>query len=308
MSLGTLPQIPTTTTKNSPLAFVTESRVWKYIQNLPYPGKIEEVGHLSKALNSDDSFDGFKIDVGINHQEGIDSAHSFNICTPNENNPIPKYNYQLVYAKGNTFCLGRLDSDRKLVGKIGSQFLDNRLGIYVVNSMNKEFQTSLQLESDFRLNFANIGFKLDNQGTRILGFYTSLTKNFSFGYESTYVPMQGAHIQQIVARRNSGPLSYFGSVNNMLQMNLGVIFKKDNLEAASDFMAGMSNNGFMSHTSVSARYHFRNNALKARVDTAGELQFTLDEGINPFVKVQYVATMNYFTNEYKFCAGLTFNK
>jgi len=309
MSLGSIPAVTTpTTTKSTPFSFLTDNRVWKYIQSLPYPGKIEEIGGLSKSLNSDEAYEGFKIDVGINHQEGIDSAHSFNICTPNENNPVPKYNYQLVYANGNTFCLGRFDSDRNLSGRIGSQFLDNRLRFSISNTMNKELQSSLQLDSDFRLNFANIGFKLDSQGTRIIGFHTSLTKNFSMGYESTFVPMQGAHVQQIAVRKNSGPIQYFGSINNMLQMNLGVIFKKDNLEAASDFMAGMSNSGFMSHTSVSARYFFRNNVIKAKADTAGEIQFTLDEGINPLVKIQYVASFNYFTNEYKFCGGLSFNK
>ncbi|KYQ88198.1 hypothetical protein DLAC_10884 [Tieghemostelium lacteum] len=276
------------------------------LAKLPYPGKYDDLGSTGKEILSDDSFEGFRTELTCNHSEKYNSSHIFHLFTPRGENTSPHYLYNIFYNSDNTFCFARIDNERKLFCKFGHSLFNKKLNLHFVAHMPKDLTANASIEADYKLPFASLGFKADKTFTRSFSVLTSLPKNFSFGYEYTIVPEQQFEVQHFALRYQKNALSYLATINTSQQLNLSCTYKKNNLEAVSDFMVGPVQVGVLgTQFGAGFKYFFKNNILRLKGDSTGHIVGTYEEGITNFMKISYSASINYLTSEYKFGIGLS---
>ncbi|EGC36951.1 hypothetical protein DICPUDRAFT_150489 [Dictyostelium purpureum] len=280
-----------------------------YLKTLAYPGKADDTINEAKGIVSDETFEGCKIGFAFRPSQSFEMGHQFNVYTMNENSRVPRYAGQVAFQNPGTLLFSKIDSERRLSGRFDQSFYDDTINLSFSNSMDKDLTANICYEVDFKLPFSHFSFKGDNENTRAVSFFTSISKRHALGFENTYI---GAHNVSILALhygvRNQRSNFHISATSNF-QVLTSFLYKYNHLHVATDLMLGLTQEGKIgSEFSIGARYFFRNNILKFKVDTSGGIHGSYDQMINNFTKFSLCTSINYFERDYKYGLGFNFSK
>ncbi|KAK5578056.1 hypothetical protein RB653_003007 [Dictyostelium firmibasis] len=280
-----------------------------FLKTLPYPGKAEEIISEVKGLINDDIYEGGKVDFNFKISPFFDTTHSFNVYTPNENSRTPKYSNQYMFSKDSTLLYAKVDSERRILGRFDQAFYNNSIRVSLSNMMDKTLKSNLASELEFRFPFMNLCFKADSENTKGFSFITSITKKFTFGIEHTYLGNHGQSINQLQFFVNNPKSTFSFIMGNTGQIESSYVYRHKNLHIGTDLVMGITQEAkIMSEYSFGARYAFQQSLLKFRADSNGSIFGSYDQLINQITKINISASLNYFTQDYKFGLGLNLQK
>ncbi|KAN0036596.1 hypothetical protein ACTFIV_001898 [Dictyostelium citrinum] len=280
-----------------------------FLKTLPYPGKAEDISGEIKGLVNDDIYEGAKVDVTFKISPFFETLHQLNVYTPNENSRTPKYSNQNIYSKDSTLLFGKIDSERRLFGRFDQGFYNNSIRVSLTNMMDRSFKNNLAGELEFKFPFMNFCLKADTENSRGFSFISSLSKKLSIGFENSYLFHHGQSLKQIQFFVNN-PLSTWSlMLSNTAQIESSYVYRQKNLHVGTDFILGVSQEGkIVTEYSFGVRYALQQSLLKFRADSHGSIFGSYDQMVNDFTKFNICGSLNYFTQDYKFGLGLTFQK
>lgn len=272
-------------------------------QNLPHPGKFEEINLEAKSVLSVGSeiFQGGKIELMKVVTPQFQLSHSLafgSTVTP------ATYDLSATYATQKVVLASRLGHTGDLQARCNfvlTPRLQMRLSPQLVS---KPHESSLMAEIDYKGDDFSAQFKMGNASIYGLSYLQSVTPTLALGSEIMHAGRRGMTVATYAARYSSensvGTLQYMShDASTTLSYTQRV---NDKVNLATELTVIPSQRASVMTFGYEVR--LRQSALKAMIDSSGTVSASIEEMLQHGPVIQILADLNHKKRDYKFGIGL----
>jgi mitochondrial import receptor subunit TOM40 len=264
-----------------------------------------------QQLCSQDTFDGFRIEVGKNVTKQLQISHSLILATSlRENGYLYQFGSTFQSLSGNSFATARASPDGTVNLRLGTK-LSNAADLKVsIGSNLKDTQrNSLEGELSWLGSSYASSIKLVHQGTWIVNgsFSREVSDNLFLGTDFTYIPLNGVSIVNYGARYVTGPHVVSTSVGQQPDFrgkspadtlsNLKIQYLKkvsDRLSLGAEIEGSFPDKE--SSLKLGYEYTFRQARVQGLLDSSGKVQCFISDMMGFGVS----GLIDYVKGDYKF--------